>query len=173
MAIRSGGPPLQPRVSLSAESQRRSSEFEPHLGRVNLWESDSHLVLATPVPGAQADDLHVRLSGRVLEIDGRARAPDPMMEQHHVAAGKVAGGVERRYYMREWLAGEFSRQVELPLPVQAFGAEASLGNGVLVIALPKTSETARGGTQEIPVVRRELPAPGEAAVTPGAGRPGA
>lgn len=145
-----------PAIQLTSESRERMSETEPHLGRINMWESDTHLVIVTPVPGAQPSDLSVRLNGSQLEVEGHARTPDPTMESQHVPSDRTPSGTQRRYFVREWLAGSFSRGVNLPLPVSHTGAEASLGNGVLVIALPKADSFPPGGPQSIQIVRRDF-----------------
>ncbi len=158
MATRNAEPTMvkKPGLKLTNESRQRTGEAEPHLGRVNLWESDTHLVMATPVPGAQPSDLRVTLTASRLEIQGRARTPDPVMEEQHVGTDQALTGNKRRYWMREWLGGTFSREMVLPVPVQASGSEASLGNGVLVIALPKAKAFGPASAQEIPIVRRDF-----------------
>jgi HSP20 family protein len=87
---------------------------------VNLYEANEQITVAIPIPGAHHDTVQVSLEGRQLSVDAEARYPQ---EQQH-------------YLQHEWSVGSMRRQVELPRPVRAAGAKATLTHGILTISLP-------------------------------------
>lgn len=89
---------------------------------VNVFETDTELVVVAPTPGIEAENLAIRVEGRHLLI--RAEKRGPGQERH-------------RYFCREWSYGSYERSLELPLDVDATRANATYGNGVVTIALPK------------------------------------
>ncbi|HET7141283.1 MAG TPA: Hsp20/alpha crystallin family protein [Candidatus Limnocylindria bacterium] len=100
---------------------------DPTAVPINLFENDRELVLVTPMPGVQAEDISVD----VME-DG----------QLTVRARMHGEGQERiRYLAHEWSYGPYERSVQLPVPVDAARANLAYGNGVLTVALPKASAT--------------------------------
>lgn len=93
---------------------------------LNIFEGDDELVIVAPVPGIEADDLEISVLGDDLRLRAAERGP----------------GQERRtYLLREWSYGPYERRVRLPYPVDADAANASLGNGVLVLTLPRSAST--------------------------------
>jgi HSP20 family protein len=101
---------------------------------VNVYEANDQLTVAVPVPGAHHDTTEVVLDGRTLTIRAEARYPQ---EQQH-------------YLQHEWSVGSSDRQVELPRPVRAAGAKATLTHGILTISLPIGNEASPSRTR-IPV----------------------
>lgn len=94
---------------------------------LNIYEGDDELVVIAPMPGIEADDLEISVLGDELRLRAAERGP----------------GQERRsYLLREWSYGPYERRVHLPYTVDADAANTSLGNGVLVLTLPR-SATAR------------------------------
>ena len=94
---------------------------------VNVYENDREVIVAAPMPGIQPEDVAIEVTAdRRLVL--RAR-------QH-------GRGQERiDYIVREWSYGPFERSVELPRDVDAPRANLSLGNGVLMLSLPKSDAT--------------------------------
>jgi HSP20 family protein len=102
--------------------------------RTNVTETKDRLTITADLPGLEAKDVDVAISGDMLTIKGeKKQEKEEKDEYHHV--------VERTY-------GAFSRMVRLPAPVAADKIKASFKNGVLTVNLPKTEETKR---KEIPV----------------------
>jgi HSP20 family protein len=101
---------------------------------VNLYEANDQLTVAVPLPGAHHDTTEVMLDGRTLTIRAEARYPQ---EQQH-------------YLQHEWSVGTSHREVELPRPVRAGGAKATLTHGILTISLPIGNEVTPSRTR-IPV----------------------
>ena len=94
--------------------------------RTNVTETKDSLTITAELPGLEAKDVDVAISGDMLTIKGeKKQEKEEKDEYHHV--------VERTY-------GAFSRMVRLPAPVAADKIKASFKNGVLTVTLPKTEE---------------------------------
>jgi len=76
-----------------------------------------------------ADEIEIEVTDHELAV--RARLRGPRQE-------------ERSYLMHEWRYGPFGRSLSLPLPVDAGRANATLGNGILTVALPKSDQPRPG-----------------------------
>ncbi len=76
------------------------------------------------IPGVDPNDVEVTLTDNTLTIKGEVK------EETDVE--------ERNYHLRERRFGSFTRNVTLPLPVDADKVEATHENGVLSLRLPKT-----------------------------------
>jgi HSP20 family protein len=103
----------------------RSSDSVP----LDLIEQDDALVVRASMPGVRAEDVEVSVQGSTLSITGEMRGDE-----------KLGDGA--RYHRRERWYGRFSRQITLPVEVQADACNATFEGGVLTITLPK-SEQAR------------------------------
>ena len=88
-----------------------------------MWQDDDHIFVEAEMPGLSDSDLEVTVHNEMLSIRGE-RKPE--------------GG--RRYLYNGRSYGRFERAISLPEPVQADGVCATLTNGVLHIALPKSPE---------------------------------
>jgi HSP20 family protein len=107
------------------------SGWEP---RLDMSETKDSLIVRAEVPGLDAKDLQVSISGDTLTIKGEKKQEHERKDEtHHL--------MERRY-------GAFTRMVRLPAPVAADMVKAAFKNGVLTITLPKTEEAKQ---KEIPV----------------------
>jgi HSP20 family protein len=94
--------------------------------RLDQSETKDTLTIKAELPGLEAKDLDVSVSGVVLTIKGeKKKEKEEKDEQRHV--------IERSY-------GAFVRMVRLPAPVAQDQIKASFKNGVLTISLPKTEE---------------------------------
>ncbi|HEX9871416.1 MAG TPA: Hsp20/alpha crystallin family protein [Candidatus Tectomicrobia bacterium] len=95
--------------------------------RTNVTEANESLTITAELPGLEAKDVDVALSGDMLTIKGeKKQEKEEKDEYHHM--------VERSY-------GAFARMVRLPAPVAADKIKATFKNGVLTVTLPKTEET--------------------------------
>lgn len=119
---------------------RMSDQFEegiprsrPDEVRVDLVDEGDRYVLAADVPGFEADEVDLTISGRRLVIEGEREVP---------------GGDERRYVRRERPRGSVRRSVTLPETVVEEEVSAGLEDGVLTVHLPKVHEE-EGRTIEI------------------------
>jgi HSP20 family protein len=74
------------------------------------------------MPGVRVEDIDISVDGDTLTISGNLGADD-VPEDVHV-------------HRKERGAGNFSRTIQLPYPVNAEKVEASFKNGILSISLP-------------------------------------
>jgi len=104
-------------------SEPREREWAPS---VDLCETKDHFLVKVDLPGMEAKDIDISLSGDVLSIRGQKREERKEEgESYHIT--------ERRY-------GSFSRSLELPAGVESENIAAEYKNGVLRLTLPKTPE---------------------------------
>lgn len=102
----------------------------PQTVPVQVYEADNCFVLAAPMPGLEPQDISVTIDGERVAFDGAYRG-------------------SRRYqpetFISEWTVGPYHREVVLPQPVNGALTNATYGNGVLVLSMPKltTGETAQ------------------------------
>jgi HSP20 family protein len=123
---------------------------------VNVSESDDCITIEAELPGLDAGDVDIAVSGEELVLKG-AR-PEP----HHPTESATAksttaetgdpagqgtsgqGNGERRtavtWHRRERGTGSFERRLTLPVAVDASRVEAKLVDGVLTITCPKVPE---------------------------------
>jgi HSP20 family protein len=97
-------------------------EQQPKSIPVRVYQIDDRIMVAAPMPGLEPDDISVAITGSRVTIRGTERGPG----QH-----------ERDLLLAEWTIGPYYREVLLPQPVNGTIANATYGNGVLVLALPK------------------------------------
>jgi len=93
---------------------------------MDIHADDESYVITAVTPGLKAEDLKIEIQGDVITLRGETR-PDEHDDQAD-------------YLLRELAYGEFQRAIQLPEPVDAEKAEASLTNGVLTVRLPKTED---------------------------------
>jgi len=96
------------------------------LPAVDVWETNTHLVLSFDLPGIAEDDVNVELDDNVLTVTGRR-------ERSEEQSGDRFFRYERRF-------GTFSRSVTLPAGIDEDAIEANYTNGVLEIRVPKPEE---------------------------------
>jgi HSP20 family protein len=98
---------------------------------VQIHQTDTLIVLAAPMPGLEPQDISVVVAGDKVTIRGSYRGSRQEKEDVLVA---------------EWTVGPYMREVVLPQPVNGPLTNATYGNGVLVLAMPKL-EGKRGDGQ--------------------------
>ena len=120
-----------PLGELARELDRLFGDFTPEnlmshgaQPALNLWEEENNLVAEAEVPGMKLEDLDISVAGNELTIKG---------ERKDETQDAVFHRRERRF-------SSFTRVLTLPTDVDADKVEATLRNGVLRIAMPK-SET--------------------------------
>ena len=93
---------------------------------VDISESEKEIIIHAEIPGVDAKDLDITLSGRNFTIKGeRKQEQEEKRESYH--------RIERRY-------GSFHRSFELPADVEGDKVEAAYEDGVLTVNLPKSKE---------------------------------
>ena len=91
------------------------AEMRPQRVPVNVYETDSALVVVAPLPAVTADDLGIEVRSGCLRFWAHLRSAAP-----------------RDYLVHEWDYGGYEREIDLP---EGFGpdCESALANGQLVI----------------------------------------
>lgn len=97
------------------------SNFSP---AVDVYEKENSVVVETPLPGVNPDNLKIFIENDVLSIEGSSE--------------KKTEVDEKNYYRKEVRYGSFHRSVALPCSVDGDKADASYKDGVLSITVPKT-----------------------------------
>ena len=96
------------------------AEFAP---AVDVKESADQVVVKAEVPGMDAKDINISVTGEVLTIKGEKKSErEEKEENYHL--------VERSY-------GSFSRSLKLPAAVDLDKIEAKYDKGVLTVTCPK------------------------------------
>lgn len=104
---------------------------EPRAGvypLMNVTEDKDHYYVRAELPGVNAKDLDISVTGNSLTIAGERKIP---------SEGKRA-----LYHRKEREGGTFSRIINVPREVETSKVEARSADGVLTVILPK-SEQAR------------------------------
>jgi HSP20 family protein len=95
---------------------------QPQQIPVRIYQTDDRIMVAAPVPGLEPENIFVTVVGDRVTIRGEERGPG----QH-----------ERDLLVAEWTVGPYYREVTLPQLVNGALSNATYGNGVLILALPK------------------------------------
>ena len=104
-------------------ARRFREEWSPS---VDISETKDSFVVKAELPGLEAKDVNVSISGDLLTIKGEKQREEEEKDEHHYCA--------ERYY------GSFQRVFQLPTSVQGEKIEAIFDKGVLRITLPKVEE---------------------------------
>jgi len=107
----------------TAPRRMRSAPCYPAL---NVWTNEESAMVTAELPGMDAKDLEINVTGSTLTLTGKREGED-LPEN-------------ARYHRRERGCGDFTRSIELPFPVQADKVEARLEKGILEIILPRAEE---------------------------------
>jgi len=92
---------------------------------VNLWSDEDHVYAEFELPGLDPAKIDVTVAeGNTLQIHGSRELPQ--------AEGAV-------WVRQERPAGTFTREIELPVVVDADRVQAKYENGVLKLTLPKSA----------------------------------
>ena len=102
---------------LPVEAQKVIPPFE-------VRETKDRFVFLADLPGIEAKDIEILLTGSRLTITG-------------VRIEKVEKGEEGEYYARERTYGRFTRSFTLPEGADLNAVQAHLASGVLTIVFPK------------------------------------
>ena len=99
----------------------RSSEWMPAM---DVSETDKEILINAEIPGMEAKDLDISLSGRILTLKGERK-------NEHEEKDVNIHRVERSY-------GTFTRSFELPAEIDPDKVEADYKDGILKIKLTKS-----------------------------------
>jgi HSP20 family protein len=96
---------------------------------VRLYQTADLILLAAPMPGLEPGNISIRIADGQVTIDGDERGP----HQH-----------ERDLVLAEWAIGPYRRTISLPQPINGVLTNATYGNGVLVLSMPKMQQDQHG-----------------------------
>jgi HSP20 family protein len=96
------------------------------LPAVDVWETDTELVLSFDLPGIPEDKIAVELDDNILTVTGERERT-----QEHT---------NDRFYRFERRFGQFSRSVTLPAGIKEKEIKADYKDGVLEIRVPRPEE---------------------------------
>lgn len=105
-------------------------ESEAQTVPVRIYQAENQIMLAAPMPGLEAQDISVSISDKRVTIMGEERGPG----QHNVELAVC-----------EWTIGPYFREIILDQAVNGLLTNATYGNGVLVLNMPKAADD-QGGT---------------------------
>jgi HSP20 family protein len=93
---------------------------------IDMYQTDKDVVVKATLPGVEAEDVQIYISGDILSIKGEH------CEEEEINEGD--------YIHRERRCGTFSRSLPLPGSVDSDKADAVFDKGVLTLTLPKKEE---------------------------------
>jgi HSP20 family protein len=106
---------------------------QPQTVPVQMHQTHDLLVLAAPMPGLEPADITITIRGDHLTICGAYRG-----SRHD----------QPEILLSEWTVGPYYREVSLPQRVDGELTNATYGNGVLVLSMPKLAPGAQGSHTE-------------------------
>jgi HSP20 family protein len=92
---------------------------------VRIYNREKHIVLAAPLPGLEAENISVTVGGNRVVITGEERGP----RQHGTDV-----------ILSEWSIGPYYREISLQQAISGPLTNATYGNGVLVLSMPKAEK---------------------------------
>jgi len=93
---------------------------------LDVAETKDRLMITAEIPGMDAKDIDISISGDTLTIKGEKKQEKEEKEEN--------------YHLLERSYGAFSRSIKLPAAVDADKVDATYKKGILKIALPKKEE---------------------------------
>jgi HSP20 family protein len=98
------------------------------LPAIDLYETESAFVIEADLPGVHQENVDVNFDRGTLTISGTRAATLPAQDR---------GNGTLRVFSGERVSGNFSRSIRLPEHVDADRIEATFGQGVLSLTVPK------------------------------------
>ena len=99
---------------------------EEWLPSMDISETKKNFIVKAELPGLDANDVNVSLSGDLLTIKGEKKREEEEKDEHH-------------HYVERY-SGSFQRSFQLPTSVQGDKVEATFDKGVLKVTIPKVEE---------------------------------
>ncbi len=112
---------ISPRMFTSRDTTGNAQSALP----LDMYETEDEIIVRALVPGIKNENLNIQFHDGRLVLD--AQMPET----------KVENAV---YHYRELWAGQYHREIALPVPVNTDKIEAVLENGVLTLRVPKAEE---------------------------------
>lgn len=99
---------------------------EEWIPSVDISETEDNLLIKAELPGLEAKDVNVSISGDLLTIKGEKKKEKEEKDEHH-------------HYMERY-SGSFERSFRIPVNVKSDKVEAIFEKGILKVTLPKVEE---------------------------------
>ena len=112
---------VRPAGAASGQLAGRTTRSLP----LDVYQTDNEVVIKASVPGARPQNVEISIQGDTVAIRGEIEAE--------------SGVEEDAYLHRERPWGSFSRQIVIPIPLEAEKAEARYSDGVLTLTIPKAA----------------------------------
>lgn len=93
---------------------------------VDISETKDNFVVKAELPGLEAKDVNVSISGGMLTVKGEKKTEEEEKDEH--------------YHRIERYSGSFQRVFQLPSGVKADKVKATFDKGILKVTLPKVEE---------------------------------
>lgn len=106
---------------------------QPQTIPVQIHQSDDRIVLAAPMPGLEPQDISVTIAADRVTVRGEYRGSRQDAPEVIVS---------------EWTIGPYYREIVLPQPVNGPMTNATYGNGVLALSMPKLEQGTQSGYTE-------------------------
>ncbi len=108
---------------------------------VNVRESGEAITVEAELPGLDAGDVEISVTGEDLVLKGSRPTGEPSESGDRPAGnGQTQPEAKVTWHRRERGSGAFERRITLPVAVDASGVEARLVDGVLTVTCPKAPE---------------------------------
>jgi HSP20 family protein len=106
--------------------QRLPSVEMTWMPSIEMFEKEERFIVRAELPGVKEEDTEVSISGDILTIRGERKFETEVKEED--------------YYLCESSYGSFSRSINMPAGIDASKVDASFGDGILEVNLPKAKE---------------------------------
>lgn len=121
--------PTQPAAINAARTEEQqwfSDEHDTYDGQLALdvYQDKKNIYVKAAIAGVKPQDIEIYLNNDMLTIKGQRHIREEITEED--------------YYIKECYWGGFSRSIILPVDVKNDQVKASIENGLLTIALPKS-----------------------------------
>ncbi len=93
---------------------------------IDMYQTDDEVVVKAALPGFNADEVQINVTGDLLTIRGEMKSEEEQKE--------------KSWHIREHRWDSFERSISLPTDVVSDRADAAFENGILTIKLPKAEE---------------------------------
>lgn len=114
------------RRMLDIEPWRPMATYRYSVPAIDMSEDDKAYKISAELPGLEAKDVDVSISGNTLVLKGEKRQEKEEKQKN--------------YYFSERAYGSFQRAFELPASIDRDKVSADFAKGILMITLPKTPE---------------------------------
>jgi HSP20 family protein len=113
--------------SLFVESNTNASSGSSWDPNVDILDDGENVHILIELPGIEAEDVSVKIRGRVLTVRGTKR-------------GRIRSSEGIRFFCMERFFGTFVKSVPLPRPVNTHHAVTKLKDGVLEVVFPRVPD---------------------------------